>query len=104
MYTYVPNTTIEIVKDSIISRVLYKDEALNVTLFGFDTGQGLTKHTASQPAIIQILSGEAALVVNEETKEVQAGMWLHMIAGLTHSILAKTPLVMLLTLVNTTSS
>ena len=99
-YTFKPETAIEIVKESIVSRILYKDEAVNVTLFGFDEGQALTEHTASKPAIVQILHGEATLTLNGEVKEASAGAWLYMSPGLAHAIAAKTPLVMLLTLLN----
>src|SRR3954447_22218449 len=47
--------------NSIISRTFYKDDHLKAILFGFDTGQELSEHTASQAAIIQILQGEAAV-------------------------------------------
>jgi quercetin dioxygenase-like cupin family protein len=98
-YKYVEDIAIEIIKDSIVSRILYKDDALNVTLFAFDAGQALTEHTASQAAIIQILRGEATLTVGGETKEARAGAWLYMSPRLPHSIAARTPVVMLLTLV-----
>lgn len=99
-FTFKPETTIEIIKESIVSRIIYKDDALNVTLFGFDEGQALSEHTASKPAIIQILRGEATLTLNGEVKEATAGAWLYMSPGLAHAIVAKTPLVMLLTLLN----
>lgn len=99
-FTFKPETAIEIIKESIVSRIIYKDDALNVTLFGFDEGQALSEHTASKPAIIQILRGEATLTLNGEVKEATAGAWLYMSPGLAHAIVAKTPLVMLLTLLN----
>jgi quercetin dioxygenase-like cupin family protein len=51
---------IEVPRDGILSRVLYKDDQVNVTLFGCDTGQELSEHTAGSPAIIQILRGGPA--------------------------------------------
>jgi len=84
--------------DSIISRQVYKDEHLNVTVFGFDAGQALSEHTASQPATIQILDGEATITLGDEVVEATVGTWLHMRPNTRHSIVAKTPLIMLLTL------
>jgi len=84
--------------DSIISRTVYSDGLAKVVLFGFDTGQALSEHKASQPATIQILQGEATITLGGDTKEAAPGTWIHMPANLSHSVVAKTPLIMLLTL------
>jgi quercetin dioxygenase-like cupin family protein len=82
--------------DSIISRTIHKDENSNVVLFAFAPGQALSEHTAASSAIIQILSGEAVIGLGEDSCEAHAGTWIHMQARLPHSVVAKTPLVMLL--------
>src|SRR6476469_5552555 len=99
-YTYIADLggEIQIPRDGILSRILYKDAKVNVTLFGFDTGQELSEHTAASPAIIQILQGEARLVSAGEEREGRAGTWIHMPARTPHSLAAKTPVVMLLLL------
>jgi len=84
--------------ESIVSRTVYSDAQLKLVLFGFDAGQSLSEHTASQPAIIQILQGEAEITLGIDTKEANAGTWIHMPANLSHSVIAKTRLIMLLTL------
>ena len=43
---------LEIPQDGTLSRVLYKDDNIRLVLFGFDTDQELTEHTASMPAIL----------------------------------------------------
>lgn len=83
-------------QDSIVSRTFHKDDRVNVVLFAFAQGQQLSEHTAGVPAIIHILSGEAEVVLGGETRAARAGTWIHMQARLPHSILAKTPLTMLL--------
>lgn len=82
--------------DSIVSRTIYKDERLNVVLFGFSPGQELSEHTASVPATIHILQGECTLTLGPDHMEASAGSWARMPANLPHSLLAKTPVVMLL--------
>ncbi len=82
--------------DSIISRTFYRDERLKAILFGFDAGQELSEHTASQPAVIQIVSGRAAVTLGDDAFEADAGFWAHMPPHLKHSITARTPVVMLL--------
>jgi quercetin dioxygenase-like cupin family protein len=84
--------------DGILSRTLYSDEQIKVVWFGFAAGQELSEHTASQPAIVHILQGEARLTLGGEAYEAAAGTWVHMPAGLSHSVFATTPLIMLLTL------
>jgi quercetin dioxygenase-like cupin family protein len=99
-YTYIDDLAaqIEVPKDGILSRILYKDEQVNVTLFGFDTGQELSEHTAGSPAIIHILQGEARLTIAGAEHESGPGAWIHLPARTPHSLVAKTPVVMLLLL------
>jgi quercetin dioxygenase-like cupin family protein len=105
-YSFFENleTTLEIPKDGTLSRTVYQDEQVKAVLFGFDAGQELSEHTASVPAIIQIISGAASIRLGDKTLEVQAGAWMHMDAKLQHAIRAKTPLVMLLLMLKSASS
>jgi len=89
---------IEVPGDGILSRVILKNSAVNVTLFGFSAGQELSEHTAATPAIIQILRGEAKLTIGGEEKNAGPGAWLYMPARVPHSLVAETPVVMLLLL------
>ena len=95
-----PDLMSDIPKDSIVSRTVYKDPTVKVVLFGFDAGQSLSEHTAAQPAVIHILSGEGTLTLGAAEKAVHAGTWVHMPPNLKHSLVAKTPLKMLLLLLN----
>jgi quercetin dioxygenase-like cupin family protein len=84
--------------DGIISRTIYQDDQLKAVMFGFGAGQELSEHTASKPAIMHFLSGEAAVTLGGKPLQAVAGTWVHMPAGLAHSILAKSPTTMLLLL------
>ena len=88
----------DIPEDSIVSRTIFSDDKSKVVLFGFAAGQELSEHTASRPAIIHFLEGEAELTLGEDAYQVAAGAWAHMPPHLPHSIVAKTRVVMLLTL------
>jgi quercetin dioxygenase-like cupin family protein len=88
----------DVPSDSIISRTFYQDDQFRSILFGFAAGQELSEHTASVPAIIHILSGEARLTLGADTFEAKAGAWARMPARLAHSVYAKTPVKMLLTM------
>jgi len=99
-YTYFADLAKEadIPVDGILSRTLYTDEQVKVVLFGFGAGQELSEHTASMPAILHIVQGEAHLTLGDDSLEARAGAWVRMAPGLQHSVFAKTPVVMLLLL------
>jgi len=80
------------------SIVLLDDANTKVVLFAFAAGSGLTEHVAPFPAIIQIIKGEAALTVGNESVAGKPGTWIQMAAKTPHSIKAESPVVMLLTL------
>ena len=80
------------------SSVVVDDANTKVVLFAFAAGSGLTEHVAPFPAIIQIIKGEAALTVGNESVAGKPGTWIQMAAKTPHSIIAETPVVMLLTL------
>ena len=82
----------------ILSRTLFNDDRLKTVLFGFAQGEE-SEHTASMPAVLHFLHGEAKLTLGDDTLEARPGTWVHMRAGLRHSIQAQTPVVMLLLLV-----
>jgi quercetin dioxygenase-like cupin family protein len=82
----------------ILSRTLFNDDRLKAVLFGFGQGDELSEHTASMPAILHFLQGEAKLTLADDTLDARLGTWVHMPKGLRHSIQAKTPVVMLLLL------
>ena len=82
----------------ILSRTLYNDEKVKAVIFGFGQGEELSEHTASMPAILHFLQGEAKLTLGDDTLDARPGTWVHMPKGQRHSIQAKTPVVMLLLL------
>lgn len=98
-YTFIPNLleqVPEIPPDSIISRTVYSDNEVKSILFAFAAGQELSEHTSSQMAILYFVQGEADLTLGEDTMTAQTGTWVHMPPHLPHSILARTPVIMLL--------
>ena len=48
--------------------------------------------------MLYFVRGEATVGLGDDMKEALAGTWVHMPAGLKHSIKARTPVVMLLVL------
>jgi quercetin dioxygenase-like cupin family protein len=80
----------------ILSRVLHKDDHVNVTLFGFSAGEELSAHSAPTPAILYFLEGTAEVQLGDDQVQAQPGSFVYMPPLLPHGILAKTALRMLL--------
>ena len=85
-------------EDGILTRTLFNDDNVKAVIFGFGQGEELSEHTASMPAILHCISGDATLTLGEDTVEAQAGTWIHMAPNLKHSVKTKSPVVMLLLL------
>ena len=99
-YTFVRHLAGEVTvpDDGILSRTIFADDQIKTVMFGFDAGQELSEHTAATPAIIEILDGEAEILLGEDRHIAGPGAWIHMPAGMRHAVRAHTPVVMLLIL------
>ena len=99
-YSLTPSilSEIQVPEKGILSHTLYNDEQAKIVLFGFAAGEELTSHTAPMPATIQILCGDVTLILGPDICEVGPGCLVHMAPQLTHGIVAKTPAMVLLTL------
>jgi hypothetical protein len=57
--------------EGILSRVLQKDEHVNITLFGFSPGQELSTHSAPTPAVLYFLNGEADVTLGDDVHQAK---------------------------------
>ena len=89
----------EIPEDSILSQTIINKPATRVILFRFAPGQELSEHTAAKPALLHFLEGEATVTLGDEVLDAGKNTIIHMAAHLPHSIVAKTAVSMLLTLI-----
>lgn len=102
VYTYIPDMEeliSEVPPDSIVSRTFFEGDQMKSILFGFAQNQELSEHTASKPAVLHFLSGEAEVTLGKDPVAAKEGTWIHMPANLPHSIVAKTPVLMLLIMI-----
>jgi quercetin dioxygenase-like cupin family protein len=83
---------------SIVSKILLKNEAGNVTLFAFDLGQGLTEHTSSFDALVQCLEGKINIKVGKDNFIVSTGEMLKLPATIPHALNAveKTKMILIM--------
>ncbi len=105
-YTMIENLikAVEVPQNGILSRTIYRDDDVKIVVLGFAGGQELSQHTASVPAVIEILQGDARVTLDAEEKELSTGSWVYMEAKLPHAIYARTDVVMLLTMLTGTES
>jgi quercetin dioxygenase-like cupin family protein len=73
-----------------------RNEVGNVTLFSFDEGQSLSEHTASFDEVIQVLEGEANVIINGKDNILTAGEAIIMPADIPHALKAVKRLKMIL--------
>ena len=97
-YTFLANlqTEFTLPEKGILSRVLKKDEHVNITLFGFSAGEALSGHSAPTAAVLYFIEGEAEIQLGDDKVNAQPGSFVYMHTMLTHGISAKTALRMLL--------
>ena len=71
---------------STASRVLAKTPGGIVTLFAFDTGQGLKEHTAPFDALVLVLAGGLSLTIGANKVEAGPGTIVRLPAHIPHAV------------------
>ena len=84
---------------AVVSREIVRQPAGSVTLFAFDEGQGLSEHTAPFDALVQVLEGEAEIIVSGKSHRVLGGEMILLPAGQSHALKAVQRFKMLLTMI-----
>jgi quercetin dioxygenase-like cupin family protein len=84
---------------AIVSREVLKKGTGNVTFFAFDEGQGLSEHTAPFDALVQVIEGEAEILISGQAHVVQAGELILMPADQPHALKALKRFQMILTMI-----
>ena len=82
----------------IASRILAKTGGGSLTLFAFDTGQGLAEHTAPFDAMVMVLGGRLLLTIGGVEVTATPGTVVRMPAGVPHAVDAPEPARMLLSM------
>ena len=85
---------------AVISKTLLKKETGNITLFSFDTGQGLSEHTSPFDAVVHVVEGEGSFIIDGDLKKVKEGEMIIMPANIPHDVqAAEQPFKMLLIMI-----
>lgn len=88
---------------AVVSRTLLQHETGTLTVFSFDAGQALSEHTVPFHAFVQVLDGEALIIIGGKPVTVSAGEIVLMPGGISHEVKAVKRFKMLLTLFRSTS-
>ena len=84
---------------AVVSRTLVKKSAGTVTAFAFDSGEGLSEHTAPFDALALIVEGECEISIAGTSHRVKAGQLVGLPAGQPHAVKAVTPFKMILVMI-----
>ncbi len=84
---------------SVVSRTLMDKKMGTLTLFAFGAGQGLSEHTAPYDATIQVIDGEAEVIIEGTSYAVRAGEMIIMPADRPHAVRANERFKMLLIMI-----
>lgn len=85
---------------SVVSRQITRAQAGNVTLFAFDASQELSEHTAPFDALVQVLEGQAEILIAGESFQLNSGQAIILPAGRPHAVKAPQRFKMLLTMIH----
>ena len=95
---YKLSTLVEYAPDSIVSRTIQKSPAGTITLFAFAAGQELSEHSAPFNAWIQVLEGQAKVIIGGKPVTADAGEILLLPANVPHAVGAESRFKILLTM------
>jgi len=84
---------------SVVSREIIKKDVGSVTIFAFDKGQGLSEHTAPFDAMVNVIDGEAEIMISGSPHYLKSGDFIIMPANKPHSLHAVEKFKMVLTMI-----
>lgn len=84
---------------SVVSREIIQKTTGTITVFAFDEGQGLSEHKAPFDALVQILDGEAEIMIGGKNFQVQQGEMIILPVDVVHALKAVKRFKMLLIMI-----
>jgi len=96
--TYKLDSLTDYAEGAVVSRTIAKNKTGTCTVFAFDSGQGLSEHSAPFDALVQIIDGQALVTIGGEEIAVSKGEMVLMPANIPHALHADNRFKMLLTM------
>ena len=86
-------------ENAVVSNQVLRADNGNVTLFAFDEGQELSEHSTPFDALVQILDGEAEIIISGKSFAMSTGQSIILPADEPHAVKATAQFKMLLTMI-----
>lgn len=96
---FLTESAVEYSAQSIVSKTIIKKSTGTVTLFAFDKGEQLSEHTAPFEALVQVIDGEAGIMIGGNDYVVKQGEAIILPANIPHSVNANEKFKMMLTMI-----
>jgi quercetin dioxygenase-like cupin family protein len=90
---------VDYMEKSVVSKQVIKAPAGNITLFAFDEGEGLSEHSAPFDAFVQVLDGNAEIIIGGVANSVKANEFIIMPANIPHAVKAVKKFKMMLVMI-----
>lgn len=71
--THITVEIIEYIPNAIVMKTILKKSTGNISVMSFDSGEGLTERTAPFDTFVQIIDGEAEIVIAEAPHFLRTG-------------------------------
>ncbi|MFH1607939.1 MAG: cupin domain-containing protein [archaeon] len=91
---------IEYPSEGILSKEIFKDGKVDVTLFCMAENEEISEHTSTRQGIIQVVEGKGIFNLEGEEIEMKPGVMIFMNANAVHSLKAEDKTSFVLTLYN----
>lgn len=85
-------------ENSLSTQIISDSGTTRVVLFAFKAGQQLKEHQTTSQILVQVIRGDITFTTPSDSKNMQAGMLLQLEASISHSIVAQTDAVVLVTM------
>lgn len=83
----------------VVSKTLAQNQALSITLFSFDKGEGISAHKSKGDAFVTCLDGKGKITIDDKEYFLTEGQSIVMPAGHPHAVYCEMQFKMLLVVV-----
>lgn len=83
----------------VVSKTLVQNQALSITLFSFDKGEGISAHKSKGDAFVTCLDGKGKITIDDKEYFLTEGQSIVMPAGHPHAVYGEMQFKMLLVVV-----
>lgn len=83
----------------VVSKTLAQNQALSITLFSFDKGEGISAHKSKGDAFVTCLDGKGKITIDDKEYFLTEGRSIVMPAGHPHAVYGEMQFKMLLVVV-----